>query len=554
MLKFYPLSLSRAKEFFRILVPYLHLISGFHEVRRTINIPVMIAVSAFLCLWQGIANAQPRSAKAYEPADAREHYKHNNFQMALKVYKELLKTDPQNEEYNLRLGICYLRTDINKPAAIPYLETATKLPKVDDEAWFYLGQAYHYAHRFDEAIKAYNKYKELVPKEAAKADRQIEMCNNGKQLVKFPINVTFNNLGKEINSEFPDYYPVVSGDESVLLFTSRKTGNIGNQVEVDGYYSSDIYISVVKDGAWQKAKNLGPPVNTRLDEQAVSISNDGKKMIVYIDHIDSLGNLYVSEKRGNSFGRLLKLNNNVNEGLETAGSITTEEDLIFFASERSGGFGGRDIYMSRKLPNGQWALPMNLGPTINTPYNEDFPRLAEDGVTLYFSSEGHSSMGNYDVFKSIWDKENNTWSIPKNLGYPLNTADDDRQIYITNDQRAAYVSRAREGGFGNQDIYRVSFSDAEAKYTIVTGTLLTADTSSAKNFEAIITATNTKTNEELTFVPIPHSGKYVMALPPGKYTISVEATGFRPLVDNIILFDMGSFLPEMKKDFQLVKQ
>jgi hypothetical protein len=523
-------------------------------VRRTFNIPVAIAVTAFFCLMHVLVHAQPKSAKAYEPADAREHFKHNNFLMALKVYKELLKTDPKNEEYNLRLGICYLRTNVNKPAAIPYLETATKLPKVDNMAWFYLGQAYHYAHRFDDAVKAYNKFKELSPKEASRVERQIEMCNNGKQLIKYPINVTFENLGKEVNSEFPDYYPVVSGDESLLLFTSRKTGNIGNSLEIDGYYSSDIYMSTVVNGVWQKAKNVGAIINTRFDEQVVFVSNDGKHIIVYLDHIDSLGNLYIAERKTAAFGKLVKLNNNVNSGLETAGSITSEGDLIFFASERDGGFGGTDIYMSRKLPNGQWALPMNLGPTINTKYNEDFPRLAEDGTTLYFSSQGHSSMGDYDVFKSVWNREDNTWSAPRNLGYPLNTADDDRQIYITNDQRAAYVSRSREGGFGDLDLYRVSFSEAEDKYTIVTGTLMTGDTSANKKLEAIITATNTKTNQDLTFIPIPHSGKYVMALPPGKYTISIEATGFKPFVDSIVLFDMGSFLPEMKKDFQLVKQ
>jgi TPR repeat protein len=529
-----------------------------NTVRRIIQIRIITAFAALLFPASAVLYAQPGKGpvKVYEPADAREHFQHNNFLMAMKVYRELLKTDPTNEEYNLNMGICYLQTNVNKAAAIPYLEKASKNPKSDPEVWYHLGRAYHYAHKFDEAIKAYTKYKQLSPKEGAKADRQIEMCDNGRQLVKFPVDVKFENLGKEVNSEFPDYYPFVSNDESILLFTSRKAGNVGNQMEVDGYYSSDIYMSQVKNGVWQKPRNIGPPINTRLDEQVVGLTGDGNRMIVYIDHIDSLGNIYISEKK-TSFGKLVKLNNNVNSGLETAGAISPDGNIIFFASERDGGQGETDIYMARKLPNGQWALPQNLGPSINTRYREDFPRLADDGRTLYFSSQGHSSMGDFDVFKSVWDEENNSWSAPKNLGYPLNTADDDRQICITSDQRAAYVSRAREGGSGDLDLYRVTFNDGESsRYTIVTGNVLTGDTTAAgRKVEAIITATNSQNPDDLplTFTPIPSSGKYVMALPPGKWVINIEATGFKPYVDTIILYDLGSFQPEMKKDFPLTR-
>lgn len=495
-------------------------------------------------------------SKVYEPADAREHYKYGNYLMAMKVYRELLKTDPNNEEYNHHLGICYLRTNINKAAAIPYLEKTTKNPKADDEVWLDLGRAYHYAHRFDDAIKTYNKYKQLVPKDSQKIDRFIEMCNNGKQLVKFPVDITFQNLGKEVNSEFPDYYPFVTDDETILLFTSRKSGNIGNQLEVDGYYSSDIYMSEVKNGVWQKPKNVGTLINTRFDEQVVGLTGDGQQMLVYIDHIDSLGNIYLSEKK-TSYGKIMKLNNSVNLGLETSGCISPEGDLLFFASERDGGQGETDIYMSRKLPNGKWALPQNLGPTVNTPYKEDFPRLANDGKTLYFSSQGHSSMGDFDLFKTVWDEETNSWSAPQNLGYPLNTADDDRQICITNDQRAAYISRTIDGGMGDLDLYRVRFNQTEKRVTIVTGFVLTGDTTAAgRRIDCIVNVVNAATPDALplSYTPIPHSGKYVMALPPGKWIISIDAEGFKPFMETIILHDLGSFQPELKKDFKLLRE
>ena len=172
-----------------------------------------------------------------------------------------------------------------------------------------------------------------------------------------------------------------------------------------------------------------------------------------------------------------------------------------------------DIYMSKKLPNGLWAMPQNLGPNINTKYREDFPHLAIDGKTLFFSSQGHSSMGDFDVFKVIWDTENNTWSEPKNLGYPVNTTADNRNISFTADDRVGYISALRDGGFGDLDLYRVTFNE-EQRYSIVTGYVLTGD-SINKKVEATIFATDTKTQEELTYTPTIDNGKYVMALAPG---------------------------------------
>jgi len=497
--------------------------------------------------------AQPKT-KIVDPAEAKEHFVNRNYLFAMRSYSDLIKMEPKNVDYNYKLGICYLNTNIDKKQAIKYLEFVTKQKDFDNEAWFDLGRAYQCNNRFEDAIKAYTEYKKSArAKDMEKAEHQIEMCNNGKEFIKFPLNVTFENLGKEVNSEYPDYYPFVTADESFIVFTSRREDNIGGGVEVDGYYSSDIYSSVVVNGKWTKSKNIGAPINTRYDEQAVSLTSDGKNMIVYLDHIDSLGNIYICPENKRLFQKIIKLNDNVNSGFETSGSISADGNIIFFASDRSGGFGGTDIYMAKKLPNGQWALPQNLGPSINTKYNEDFPRLADDGKTLYFSSQGHSSMGDYDVFKAIWDQENNKWSESKNLGYPINNGDDNRNVSPTANEKVLYLSTVRDKGLGDLDIYRVTFNDDEQRYTIVSGYVLTGDTTK-KAIEATITATNTKTNEEFTYVPTAQTGKYVMALNPGKYTITVDATGYRAFIDAIELFDKGSFKPEIKKDIQLVKK
>lgn len=496
-----------------------------------------------------------QSKSKYEPEDAEEHFKHNNFMMAIPVYKELLKSDGSNYNFNYKLGLCYLNTNIKKSEAIPYLEKAVKNAKAEPDAQFYLAKAYHYDHKWDKAIELFQKYiKAGGGKKTEEAEREIEMCNNGKELSKYPINVTFQNLGAEINSGFPDYYPFVTADESMLVYTSRRKQNIGGSLEVDGYYASDIYFSTPKEGKWQLATNVGAAVNTRYDEQAVGITADGQKMIVYLDHIDSLGNIYISipNPTNGKFKKVSKLDKNVNSDFETSGYITPDGSTLFFASKRDDGMGGTDIYLSRVLPNGKWSLAQNLGPKINTKYNEDFPVLAPDGKTLYFSSQGHSSIGDFDLFKAQWQNpEGNDWSEPVNLGFPLNTADDNRSISFSKDDRAGYISATRDGGFGDLDIWRVVFNDNDQRYTTFSGYVLTAD-STKREIDAMIVATNMGTTEELSFKPSTKDGKYIMALPPGKYTISIEAPGYKTYVESILVFDLGSFIPETKKNFQML--
>lgn len=515
---------------------------------------ILILSVAVLFLHSSNIYAQSKAIKFVDPREAKEHFSHNNFLAAIPVYKQLLKEDPTNTEYNEKIGLCYLYTNINKALAIPYLETASKQEKVNKEVFNYLGLAYQYASRFDDAIKSYNKYKVGLPiKELEKVEHQIETCENGKEYVKHPVNVTFQNLGKEINSEYPDYYPFVPADESFIIFTSRRKDNIGGQVEVDGYYSSDIYIATPKDDLWTKPKNMGGTINTRYDEQAVGLTPDGQMMLMYIDHIDSLGNIYSSVNKAGTFQRMRKLNSNVNSDFETAGSITPDGNIIFFASKRDGGLGETDIYMARKLPNGQWALPQNLGKTINTNYKEDFPQIAPDGKTLYFSSQGHDGMGDFDLFQSTWNEEANTWSTPKNLGYPINSAGDDHSISFTKDNRIAYISAVRDGGFGDLDIYRIKFNDAEDKFTVIQGYVNTID--SLKSDDMIVTVEDLKNKniDPYVYVPNAKTGKFIMALAPSKYQVTITASGYKTLTDVMFIFDIGVGQNESRKTYTLQK-
>ncbi|HEY1038055.1 MAG TPA: tetratricopeptide repeat protein, partial [Bacteroidia bacterium] len=276
--------------------------------------PIVTIVCLFISV--SFAFAQPQKKASSDPEEAKEHYKHYNYLMAMPIYKNLLAKEPKNTEYNYRLGICYLRTHLNKAESVKYFEAASKDPKCETDTWFFLGRAYHLAGKYDEAIQAYTKYKSFVPKdkkEVEKTDHQIEMCNNAKELVKFPVNITFTNAGPEVNSEFPDYFPFITADEQTIFFTSRRKGGHATAVETDGYFSSDIFYCPVLDGKWDKAKNLSPQVNTTLDEEIVGLKPNGQELIVYIDHIDAdkIENLYVTHYKNKMYTKLEKLSENV---------------------------------------------------------------------------------------------------------------------------------------------------------------------------------------------------------------------------------------------------
>ncbi|HXP49731.1 MAG TPA: hypothetical protein VN922_07255, partial [Bacteroidia bacterium] len=348
-------------------------------------------------------------------------------------------------------------------------------------------------------------------------------------------------------------YPFVSADESILIFTTRRPGGPSQDPEVDGYYSADIYISHAVNGVWQKAKSIGTQINTPDDEEAVGLNPSANEMVIYLDHIDELGDIYYSERKGNTFSRPVKYNDVINSGFETSGSISPDGNELFFASMRAGGYGETDIYMTKKLPTGEWATPQNLGNKVNTQYKEDFPWLDVDGATLYFSSQGHSTMGDFDLFKTHWvNPDTNNWTAPQNLGFPVNTSGDDRCISFTANHRIAYISRVHPDGFGDFDLYRIIFHDNQ-RYAIVRGKVTGAD--SSKSVEAIITATDTKTKDATPLkFKTSKNGHYVMALMPGIYDISIESKDQPPFKDKLIIMDLSSFVPETVKDYSLVPQ
>jgi len=480
--------------------------------------------------------------------DANALFALSSYDLAIKPYLDLYKSDPKNVDVNFRLGYCYLMTDVDKSQAAKYLQYAADNDTKKKEILYYLGLAYHYNNDFDNAVKYYNEYKNQAHNKLIKdflnADRQIEMCMNGKELVSKPVNVSFENLGKLVNSPLMDYNPFVSADGNTLIFSSRRKGSMGGVDEEIMTYGADIYWTQWKDsGGWSKAKNTGAAVNQQYDEECVWLNTAGDAMIIYMDNMDAFGDIGLCRLKGKTWQRPDMFPAPINtKAFETGATISPDGKLMIMVSDRKeGSQGGRDLYMcTRSNPNDEWGAPKNMGKDINTKYNEDSPFLWMDGKTLYFASEGHNSMGGSDLFKTVYDAASGKWSDPVNLGYPINTTDDDNSISITGDGRTAFVTQVRPGGMGNKDIYKMTFKDTldHPFLSVFKGTILNDRGVHSPVNKAILI---NKTDQSIAFDYAPSTGSnvFIMAVRPGSYTLHLEGSNFDPYNEDIVVDDKG---------------
>ena len=500
-----------------------------------------------------------KGAEKVDPFAAEQKLGQGNFEGALEDYLSLREIDPKNDNFNYNIAICYLNTNINKSKAIPYLETITRKAKYDPNALYLLARAYHYAYRFDDAIRVYTAFKQTgrgTVENLKDVDRQMQFCINAKELVKFPLNVTFENMGSNVNSSYADYFPFVPNDESFIIFNSRKPEVDAENLKEDGAYKASVFIAKEGYGTFSKSKKF-ESANIKKDgeQEVIGLSGSGDVMLFYYTNFKGVGDIYItSNEKGKAFKTPEKLSDNINSsGEEIAACINNDGSILFFASNRSGGFGGTDLYMSTQLPNGTWGPAQNLGPEINTAYNEDFPNVTPDGKTLYFSSNGHTTMGGYDIFKAEIDVVTKAFSNPKNMGFPVNSPEDDFNFRMASNGRFGYMAALREGGLGDLDIYRVTFNDIEPQYSVVIGDIFSADSTQRLNFmDVFISVNDAKTHEIVgTYLPNPHSGRFIMILSPGTFDITIEANGFKTISEKINILDKSSFKFEIKKDIKL---
>lgn len=509
-------------------------------------------VAAFLFMYSTVCAQNIDEKKLYE--SAKEKILNENFEEAIEELLQLYQINPQNSDYQYYLAVCYLNTNGNKSKAIPYLENVVKTNGHNPNAEFLLGRAYQFANRFSEALEYFQKFKlagKGNPENLKLVDLEIQHCFNARELIKFPVNVTFYNLGKNINSPYADYYPFVDERETFLVFNSNRPLNNKSEKLPNGQYKNSILVSKVVNGEYMEASVLGEPVcKGNSGEEIVGMSSNGRILIIHKN-----GKLYTSEM--NDFGVFQKLEplppSINNAGDVIAASINNDYTEIYFASNRKGGYGGTDLYVCRKLNNGRWAEPENLGPSINTEYDEDFPNLSPDEKYLFFSSKGHGSMGGYDIFKATKNPATGKFENPKNIGYPINTSYDDMNFRISKTGRYAYMASIRGNGFGDYDIYRIVLNDEEPEFTLIIGEIKASPP--LTDFSDVSIQVHQLHNGELVgnYLPNPHTGRYVMILPPGKYKMHVEHPDYKPYDTTLEVFDKASYQSEISHHIYLKK-
>ncbi len=504
---------------------------------------LVVTFAATSAFGQGPGGFDPETFKeSLKEASFEEKFEAANLLMEDQLYTyaadvllSLVEEQPENANVNYKLGFCLLHLSNRRAEALPYLKKAeagiskkynpfSPMEKAAPfEAHFYLARAHHLNENLDDAIKNFNLFLDDVKSKHvlySKAQLYIKQCEVAKVELKDEKEYEIVNVGEPINGPDEDFSPVVTLDEGAMYFTSRRLRPDKSNEKFfspeDGMHFEDVYVSYYnfKTKTWGEPEVIASISSPKSNQATISVSSDGQQLFIYKD-INGNGEIYVAQNDGETFGTPEKMGSDINgDDWETHATISADGQTLYFVSDRPGGLGGRDIYRCKKLPNGMWSKALNVGAPINTPYDEESPYFHPDGKTLYFSSNGESSIGGFDIFFAKM-QEDETWSAPENMGYPLNTVDDD--IFFTTNAKGdkGYYSSAKKGGFGQKDIYEIYYKEPVTEpFAILKGYI---DPGSAEKLPEgiIIYVYDLTTGEEpQQYSPNKRNGSYIFQLKP----------------------------------------
>jgi len=474
---------------------------------------------------------------------ANKFFDQENYRASLPFYEQVLAQDPNNAQALFRAGISYMSFD--KEKASDYIYKAQRLkPKVSKDVEYWLGRVDHLNYNFDEAIGHYQAYNNtLKTKDTRKKElaQLIQNSKNAKVQFNSPKDIFVKNLGPTINTHWSEHSPVISQDDKILLFTSRSdnmsdapavsaaggTLNVKDKGKLayDGQYYENIYEAHrTGDDEWEKPVSLSAVLNGKGHDASIQIFDNDTKMLLYRQ--DENGDIFYSEKNGEAWAEPKKLNRNINStAFESDAYVTPDGQTIYFSTSKYSADNTLDIYYATREAGGDWGPAKSVGNIVNTPYDDDSPYLSRDGKTMYFSSRGHNTMGGYDVFKSEYDEIGKRWGRPENMGYPVNTPDDDTYYRLSPDGSYAYLSSYRIGGYGEKDIYTINY----IRNATIRGKVFSARDSSTviPGVELVFSGTQAdKTALSFRDVTKPETGDYQVNLLSGRtYQIAVSKDG-----------------------------
>ncbi|KPK83840.1 MAG: hypothetical protein AMS27_11720 [Bacteroides sp. SM23_62_1] len=510
----------------------------------------IILALQFLIFFNLYPQAEPDYREMF--LEAESNFLFEEYNEARPLYLRLITALPDNDNYNYKIGVCYLNDPYEKEKAIDYLEKAIQNinPEYKDnnfketgaplDALFYLGNAYRINDQIDKAIETYQKFKEQADPDVYDhelVDEQITACQNALDLKNRPIDLNMRNLGDRINTRFSDVNPVVSGDETKMVYIQKQQ-----------FYDA-VFFSEIIDGQWSYPRLIIPELGVDEDAYPTGLSYDGSELLIYRSD-NFIGDIYSSRLVDGFWTKLTKLNDNINTKYwESHACFSRTGDTLYFTSNRKGTYGGLDIYISVKDNLGEWGRPVNLGPTINSKYNEETPFITQDGKTLYFSSYGHYNMGGYDVFYSTL-MEDNTWSTPINAGVPINTTDDDIFFQPIQSGIYGYFPRFFDEGFGRSDIYKIEiFTTSHPRKFRIRGLVsLPAETFLTKPITVKLIQRSSRDTVAVTQADL-QTGEFYMDAPSGQYDLLIQGDEIQTTSSSlIILYD------HMNREIDLTKE
>jgi len=512
-----------------------------------------------------LVSAQEKSFKTLF-GEASTHLENEEYSAALPYLLEMEKMEPNNYNTISSIGYCYLKSTYNKKKAMEYFDRVLvdyknlnpayqfgnhKEKKAPVEVIRWSGLAKHANYKFEDAITNYQEYKELIDPNneelITSINTDIYTSRNAIDYQKHPTTITIDKL-EVLNTEYSEYRPKINGDETKMLFTSRRPVKMDDPQDEEGLYYEDIYMAQKSKGQWQKPVRVDSKINSDSHDACLYVTPDGYSMIIYRTSLENNneGGIYQTQLKGSKWTEPELMIAEVNSDYwETDANISADGSTLFYTSDKTGGQGGRDIWQMKKLPTGEWAKVQNLGAKINTSDDEEGPYLHPDGKTLYFSSKGHKTMGGFDVCMSNL-QEDGSWSTPVNLGFPINTPGDDVFYFPTNDGKRAYFSSFREGGQGQQDIYMIDIPSFEMKTVAIYKGLAKYSTDEVIT-DVDITIVEATTNALVgNYKPNSENGEFLFILQPGKTFIVDYALAGQTIQDTIIVPEQGGTFNVLK--------
>lgn len=504
---------------------------------------ILLVLLSTLCSIHTLIAQQDREFKnIFKEAESILLYS-NSHDIALPMYLMLEQMDPDNANIQYKIGICYLNIPGRKTSSIPYLEKAVenitnnysynyKEREAPKDALFYLGNAYHIAFRLDDAIKYYKKFKKSLTKEEYYQldfiNQEIESCKHAEELLKSPVLFKRKELGDNINRFQINANPAVSGNRKILAYTAKLGSNYR------------IMCSRKEGEKWSVPKDITDEIEAEEDCQTSSLSYDGTTLFLFKEDYGR-ADLYKSHFRNGRWTEIEDLGRNINTKYwESNCFLSRDGKTLYFSSNKEDGYGGLDIYKSDLLRDGKWGEPKNLGDEINTSLLEDNPVLSEDNNKLYFSSQGHYNMGRFDFFYSERNSDN-SWSVPVNIGYPVNSTDDDTFLVPVGNGDTVYLSQFSKKGewTAAKNIYRLIFTnEMQLKEIIVNGTIKLKDGRQELDSTFKVTIKDSLEQKTIkTLIPDHKTGEFNIKLSPGAYYFSVSGDNYETNREKITIPD-----------------